>query len=278
MTAHESVHPTPDEVGAYYDLMGPFYATLWGDNIHVGYWTGPDDMSSHVEAQDRLTDLLIEKVNLTTGQTLIDIGCGVGRPAIRLSRHSGASVVGITVSADQVARATMLAEQNGVTDRVRFERADAMALPFEDETFDAAWAFESLLHMPDRQHVLREIWRVLRPGGRFALSDVTEERPLSDEHRALLYGSFMLRSLETIERYPALVTAVGFVVDEVIDISAHTKRTLQFVSDALIQKRDDIRALYGDDLLATLEQVWPQLAAIQRDHLGYVVLVAQKPR
>ncbi len=277
MTGCESVYPTPDEVGAYYDLMGPFYATLWGDNIHVGYWTGPDDTSSNIEAQDRLTDLLIEKVNLTAGQTLLDVGCGVGRPAIRLSRRTGSSVTGITVSADQVARATRLADQNGVADRVRFHRADAMMLPFDDASFDAAWAFESLLHMPDRMHVLREIWRVLRPGGRFVLTDVTEERPLSDEQRALLYGSFMLRSLETIERYPALVAGAGFVVDEVIDISAHTKRTLQFVSDALIQKRDDIRALYGDDLLATLEQTWPQLAAIQRDYLGYVVLVAQKP-
>lgn len=277
MTGCESVYPTPDEVGAYYDLMGPFYATLWGDNIHVGYWTGPDDTSSNIEAQDRLTDLLIEKVNLTAGQTLLDVGCGVGRPAIRLSQCTGSSVTGITVSADQVARATRLAEQHGVADRVRFHRADATMLPFDDASFDAAWAFESLLHMPDRMHVLREIWRVLRPGGRFVLTDVTEERPLSDEQRALLYGSFMLRSLETIERYPALVAGAGFVVDEVIDISAHTKRTLQFVSDALIQKRDDIRALYGDDLLATLEQTWPQLAAIQRDYLGYVVLVAQKP-
>lgn len=92
MAEREPVHPTPDEVGAYYDLMGPFYATLWGDNIHVGYWTGPDDTSSNIEAQDRLTDLLIEKVNLTAGQTLLDVGCGVGRPAIRLSRRTGSSV------------------------------------------------------------------------------------------------------------------------------------------------------------------------------------------
>ncbi len=277
MTELAAVHPTPEEVGAHYDLMGPFYATLWGDNIHVGYWTGPDDTSSNIEAQDRLTDLLISKVNLNAGQTLLDVGCGVGRPAIRLRLQTGATVTGITVSADQVARATALADQHGVADGVRFQMADAMALPFEQESFDAAWAFESLLHMPDRKHVLREIWRVLRPGGRFVLTDVTEEQPLSHEQRMLLYKSFMLSSLETIERYPSLVTDAGFIVHEVIDISTHTKRTLQFVSDALVQKRDEIRALYGDDLLTMLEQAWPQLAAIQRDHLGYLVLVAQKP-
>ncbi len=277
MTELAAVHPTPEEVGAHYDLMGPFYATLWGDNIHVGYWTGPDDTSSNIEAQDRLTDLLISKVNLNAGQTLLDVGCGVGRPAIRLRLQTGATVTGITVSADQVARATALADQHGVADGVRFQMADAMALPFEQESFDAAWAFESLLHMPDRKHVLREIWRVLRPGGRFVLTDVTEEQPLSHEQRRLLYKSFMLSSLETIERYPSLVTDAGFIVHEVIDISTHTKRTLQFVSDALVQKRDEIRALYGDDLLTMLEQAWPQLAAIQRDHLGYLVLVAQKP-
>ncbi len=277
MTEQTAVHPTPEEVGAHYDLMGPFYATLWGDNIHVGYWTGLDDTSSNIEAQDRLTDLLISKVNLNAGQTLLDVGCGVGRPAIRLSLQTGAAVTGITVSADQVARAAALADQHGVADGVRFQLADAMALPFEQESFDAAWAFESLLHMPDRKHVLREIWRVLRPGGRFVLTDVTEEQPLSNEQRTLLYKSFMLSSLETIERYPSLVTDAGFIVHEVIDISTHTKRTLQFVSDALVQKRDEIRALYGDDLLTMLEQAWPQLAAIQRDHLGYLVLVAQKP-
>jgi|YNPNPStandDraft_1061719.scaffolds.fasta_scaffold42419_1 Cyclopropane fatty acid synthase and related methyltransferases len=277
MTGYKQVHPTPEEVGAYYDLMGPFYATLWGDNIHVGYWTGPDDTSSNVEAQDRLTDLLISKVGLTPGQTLLDVGCGVGRPAVRLSQQTGAAVVGITVSADQVARATALAERSGVADRVRFQRADAMALPFNDASFDAVWAFESLLHMPDRAHVLREVWRVLRPGGRFILTDVTEERSLSAEQRALLYGSFLLRSLETIERYPMLVTATGFIVDDVIDISAQTKRTLQYVSDALTEKRETIRTLYGAELLATLEQVWPILATIQRDYLGYIVLAAHKP-
>ncbi len=277
MAAGETVHPTPEEVGAHYDLMGPFYATLWGDNIHVGYWTGPDDPSTNTEAQNRLTDLLIEGVALAPGQTLLDVGCGVGGPAIRLGQRTGARVVGITISASQVERATMLADQHGVADRVRFERADAMALPFADESFDAAWAFESLLHMPDRSRVLREVWRVLRPGGRFALTDVTEERPLTPEQRTLLYRSFMLSSLETIDRYPKLVEAAGFVVDEVLDLSANTKRTLQCVSDALQVRKDEIRALYGDELLSMLESVWPQLAAIQRDYLGYLVLKAHKP-
>ncbi|MGQ9550408.1 MAG: methyltransferase type 11, partial [Roseiflexus sp.] len=104
-----------------------------------------------------------------------------------------------------------------------------------------------------------------------------EERPLSAEQRALLYSSFLLRSLETIERYPRLVTATGFIVDEVIDISIQTKRTLQYVGDALTEKRETIRTLYGDELLASLEQVWPNLAAIQRDYLGYIVLAAHKP-
>ena len=66
-----------------------------------------------------------------------------------------------------------------------FQLVNAMDMPFADETFDAVWALESLFHMPDRLQVLGEIARVLRPGGRLVLTDVTK-RPTMGTYDMLL--------------------------------------------------------------------------------------------
>src|SRR6185436_18029774 len=96
-----------------------------------------------------------------------------GAPAVRLAKASGAGVVGISVSEQDVRLANERARTEGVSDRVRFEQANMLALPFPDNTFDHAMALESIVHVPDRMRALREIARVLRPGGRIVLTDFT---------------------------------------------------------------------------------------------------------
>ncbi|MBU6334355.1 MAG: methyltransferase domain-containing protein [Chloroflexi bacterium] len=100
----------------------------------------------------------------------LDIGCGPGHTALAIARHV-AAVVAIDLSEAMLAQARLLAQQRGIT-AVRFERGDAGHLPFDDASFDVVTSRYSAHHFPDPLQVLREVARVLRPGGCLLLSDV----------------------------------------------------------------------------------------------------------
>lgn len=116
--------------------------------------------------------------------SILDLGCGLGGPAIRLAQVTGGQITGITLSAVQVDVATRLAEASRLGDRVRFQKADAMAMPFEDQSFDTVFALESLCYIQDRGKLFKEIARVLRPEGRVVLTDLFRRTPLVSESQA----------------------------------------------------------------------------------------------
>jgi ubiquinone/menaquinone biosynthesis C-methylase UbiE len=127
----------------------------------------------------RFTDLvtwplaatMIRKADLRAQDRILDVGTGSGVVALAAAqRVTGAgSVVGIDLSGGQLAVARANAHQAGLEDRVRFETADAEALPFENQSFDAVLTLFALLHFPNPEQALAEMFRVLKPGGRLAI-------------------------------------------------------------------------------------------------------------
>lgn len=278
MTEQQRI-PTIEDIAAYYDQMTDFYATLWGESIHVGYW--PDSASdiSLEAAQDCYTDLMISRLSVQPGQRVLDVGCGTGEPAIRLSQQMGVEVVGITISHLQVARANARATRRGVPNQVRFEFINAMHLPYSPATFDAAWALESIFHMPDRSQVLREIKRVLRPGGRLVIAEAVEIGPMTDAERRVLWAGVQATSYITPAAYIQTLQAAEFSVQEVIDISAHTHKTLAKTVEAIHQpeRTERLLTLYDQDFVTLMKQVWTDVVDSYQGKMGYMVFVAQKP-
>lgn len=98
------------------------------------------------------------------GKEVLDVGCGQGI-LLNYLPSLGASVTGVDMSRESIRRALNGARELGHADRVRAFEADAERLPFPDDSFDAAVSFGVLHHTPDTAAAVREIWRVLRPGG-----------------------------------------------------------------------------------------------------------------
>lgn len=124
---------------------------------------------------ERTTRRALELAGLRPGQRLLDVASGSGASAILAARDLGAEVVGVEYGVEAVRAARDLAADSGLGKRVRFLRGDAEALPVEDDSFDAVLCECSLCTFPDKQRAAAEFRRVLRPGGKLALSDVVVE-------------------------------------------------------------------------------------------------------
>lgn len=106
--------------------------------------------------------------------TLLDIGCGPGYlTAAIIRRYPALAVMGMDISEDML----KLAAQNLPAGKVKLLRGDAAALPLEDESADFIVSSAALHHWEDAPSAFREIYRVLRPGGRFLVMDIRRDAP-----------------------------------------------------------------------------------------------------
>ncbi|UOZ03671.1 cyclopropane-fatty-acyl-phospholipid synthase family protein [Amycolatopsis sp. WQ 127309] len=221
--------PKPEEVGTFYDATNDLMTQFLGGSTHYGYWTGPDDTSTFEQAADRLTDILTGKLGATAGDRVLDVGCGQGNPGVRTAIRTGADLTGISISARDVEVSNARAAREGVADRVRFQRADAMELPFEDDSFDHVFALESIVCVPDRVRALKQIARVIKPGGFVALTDFSDRDAAANAQKKKdleeVGESWHTAPLVTEADYETFAAAAGLEVVEVTDITLNTKYT-----------------------------------------------------
>lgn len=118
-------------------------------------------------ATRELADLL----PIRAGDRLVDIGCGVGGPARYLAARFGCHVDGLDITEPFVQAANRLTELIGLQDRVTARLGDGQSLPYADASFDGAFSQHVTMNVPDRDSFFAEAFRVLRPGGFFAMTE-----------------------------------------------------------------------------------------------------------
>jgi SAM-dependent methyltransferase len=132
---------------------------------------------------ERLRRRIVRRLRLRPGALVLDAGCGTGEHTLRFA-EMGFRCLGIDVARPPLDRAAALAHARGVTSRVEFACHALEGLPLADASVDAVHCRGVLMHVPDWERALAELCRVLKPGGRIALSE--------NNHRAVEMGVIRL--------------------------------------------------------------------------------------
>ncbi|ESR24533.1 methyltransferase domain-containing protein [Lutibaculum baratangense] len=184
----------------YDDTHIAFLERLWGE----GYLSpgGPDEVRRILEGM------------VLTGRSVLDIGCGSGGITVSLARDYGAApVIGIDVEFDVCEAARRRVEEAGLSDVVEIRMVSPGPLPLPDASLHVVFSKDSIVHIPDKQALAAEAFRVLKPGGWFVASDwlTAHDGEPSDEMKRYLALEDLDFGMASPDTYRRALEGAGFV-------------------------------------------------------------------
>ena len=235
-----------------------------------------------------LTNKLGRLMGLQPGDLVADLASARGESAHALGRVFRCSVLGVEFGAEAVRAAKATAQQSG---RAHFVRGDAECLPLRSGAFNAAVCECSMSIFINKAQAVAETARLLRPGGRFGLSDVTiEPDSLPPELKGELGQVLCLTSALTAEGYVDLLEEGGFTITQRLDASSEIVKILDEVESKLAaymafqrmtSSAPDGSPSGGGQMAGNRMEQWPELVAKIREmvsggNLGYWLFVGEK--
>ena len=240
---------------------------LLGDSFHPG--------------GTALTERLGQMLGLTPGSYVLDAASGRGTSAVLIAQQFGCAVVGVDLSDHHVHRATAEIDRLGLAHRVRFEVGDAERLPLDDASVDAIICECAFCTFPDKPAAAREFARVLKPGGRLGLSDITRGPGPPGELADLMAWIACLADARSANSYAEWLTDAGLTD---VKVEHHDHVLLEmirgigsrlFATEVLAGlKKIDVS---GIDLAAARRMTRQALNAVTQNRLGYALVCATKP-
>ena len=245
-------HPGSATEPEYDDQLIRFLGAMWGE----GYLSpgGPDEVRR-----------ILEDVDFSDKQVL-DIGCGPGGIDLFLAQEFPlAHITGFDVETPVIEAARRRVKAKDMGDRIDFVRGQPGPLPFQDARFDVVFSKDALSHIADKEALFREIFRVLRPGGVFAASDLltSHDGPMSVEMKAFLAAEGLSFGLASPDRHEAAMRDAGFEKVSLRDRNswyrAEAREELERLKGPLF---DEVVAEVGEEMVARNIACWTAMIKV----------------
>ena len=263
----------------YYDSSPAvaFYKNVWGgEDIHIGLYHSEDE---DIGAASRRTVVNMAQRLLPLGQdsNVIDLGAGFGGTARYLASNFGCNVTCVNVSEAQNALNREMNDESGLVDKINVVHGSFEEVPQPDEFYDVAWSQDAILHSANRESVLDEVQRLLKPEGEFIFTDPMQSEDCPPEVLQPILDRIHLETLGSVEFYKTNLENRGFVeldtIERLDDMRTHYAR----VEEELRERYDEICELSGTEYVENmLRGLGHWVDGADRGHLAWGIMHFQK--
>lgn len=237
------------DIKSHYNSVSEAWRFIFGDNFHLGYFKS--DGINLSEATNALIDELAQLATITKNSRILDVGCGIGEPALYLHEKYHCPIIGITISEKGVALARKKSALKGYAQMVQFQLADALHNGFPDKSFDLVWVMESSHTMRDKEKLFAENYRVLKDNSTMLLCDMILKREMneveifSNRHDITVLEKVCGKAkTETLDYYQKKLKATGFSTVHTIDISEKAFPTMAHWRQNITQNYKKIKQIF----------------------------------
>lgn len=273
------------KVVSYFKESRLGYDLVLGGVKHFGYY--PDGINNITEkkAQILMQELLAENLDIKKNQLILDAGCGQGFVSTYLAGKYGCRIKGITIVPFEVKKAKKLAERFGLSHSVEYSIMDYSNTSFNDNEFDAIYTMESFVHSPDAYSTLRELLRILKPGGKLVMFEYTisEDSEFTDYERkmtGIIISRSAMESLKSMKHdsFAKLLKSAGFESVSQQDISKHMLHSLGKLSKLAKVPYFFINLINLNESFINVTAAAEIYKVAQKGLFKYNIFIAKKPK
>lgn len=239
-----------DVIDIYSGPVGILWEMLMGEQIHVG---GENE-----------TDILANKTGITKNDTILDVCSALGGPARYLAKNFGCNIVGLDATEHMINEAIKRTKTESFADKITYKLGNALDIPYKSESFDVIWGQDAWCYVTDKNRLICEAYRVLKPNGKIAFTDWLHIGNMTEEEWINLNSFMAFPYMETLDGYIDILEKTGFEILTKEDESQNfTKNCHMYQKKLRYNLKKDIIQKYGTEMFEAADNglnLWVQAA------------------
>jgi MPBQ/MSBQ methyltransferase len=229
----------------------------------------------HIRGREATRELA-EEIGLDAEKLVLDIGCGLGGPSRRLASEYGCRVIGLDLTEEYCRVAEALSTRLRLQALVSYRTGNALALPFDDTSFDVVWTQHTSMNIGDKARLYGEMYRVLKPGGQLAIYDILAG-PGGEVHFPVPWAREpSISFLVSPDELRGLLRETGFTITSWQDTTQAGRAWFEAMAERIrTEGRPTLgyHILLGDDLVVMAQN---QVRNLNEARIVLVQIVAQR--
>ena len=236
------------------DDADAFYSTIWGgEDIHIGLYESEED--SIFDASRRTVERIASRLRDPSEETrVLDIGSGYGGAARFLARSHGCRVSALNLSDVENETARRLNKEQGLDGKIEVVDGSFQEIRQPDESFDAVWSQDALLHSGNREQVVKEVARVLKPEGQFVFTDPMQADDCPEGLLQPILDRIHLEDLGAPAFYRAAAEKAGLCEVGFDDLTQHLVTHYARVLEETEKRGDDLLEVVSPEYIERMKK------------------------